>query len=268
MSRIDNLGSGDLADILRRLRRLETATPMNNAAVGRSGMEFYDGGTLTISNGGLVVNGSAQIVGTLNADGTINMSGLFIASGEMRLNGTTIATGDFNIDGPLIVDGNTTFNGTLNINGVTTIAGDTTVTGKFVTNGAVDINGLTKIVGTLNVEGLMNIKGETTLTGDLNVIGAGNIQVGDNMLLLPGVAGGSIRFNTGASVEGTPNGAQLKGPSGTTFVYVSPGQAGITSGLNAFLVTAAGAFINNLPTTTAAPNMHVSEGGLVSRSTA
>ena len=68
MSRIDNLNRGEFADILRRLRTLETASPMNNGAVGRSGFEVYDGGTINISDGHLIVNGTAVLSGSIRLD--------------------------------------------------------------------------------------------------------------------------------------------------------------------------------------------------------
>lgn len=211
MAAIDNLNNDDsLAGLVRRVRRLENGTPQNNAGIGRGGMTVYDGGMITIENGGLRVNGSAEIIGTLNADGTINMSGIFIASGEMQLNGTTIATGDFRIQGPLLVDGNTTFNGELNINGITNITGDTTVTGKLVTDGPVDINGLTKITGDVEVSGKMDVTGDLKVIGDLDITGpatlnndltvaAGKkITLGGLSLENTGTGGGTVNFPNGS----------------------------------------------------------------------
>lgn len=203
MTKIDNLNANEADKIWQAIRELRYQTNLNSSAIGRGGMEIYDGGTLTITNGGLVVNGSAQIIGILNADGTINMSGLFIASGTMQLNGTTIATGDFNIDGPLIVDGNTTFNGALNITGVTTIAGDTTVTGKLITNGPVDINGLTSITGDLTVSGTMDIQGAATLNNDLTVSAGRRIILGGLTLENTGTGGGTVNFPNGSVSGGT-----------------------------------------------------------------
>ncbi|MET3349650.1 UNVERIFIED_ORG: hypothetical protein ABID57_001322 [Arthrobacter sp. UYEF1] len=269
MGKIDNLAGDEAAKIWQAIRELTYRTNLNSSAIGRGGMEIYDGGMLTISNGGLSVTGSATVVGTLNADGTINMTGLFIASGEMRLNGTTIATGEFNIDGPLIVDGNTTFNGTLNINGVTTIAGDTTVTGTFNTNGPVNITGL------------------TTLTGDLDVVGAGNIQVGDNMLLLPGVAGGSIQFSSGGGLENTGGVTAVKGAgnaglimntnasifAASSSIDATPTSAKILAGGKSVEATSAGVTVNGIltlvgyPSTTGTANVFMSAGGVIYKST-
>lgn len=75
MGRVNNQNSGSLADLERRIRALETATPMNNAAVGRSGFEVYDGGTIDITSGTLRVNGEAIFTGRLNANGIITLSG-------------------------------------------------------------------------------------------------------------------------------------------------------------------------------------------------
>ena len=248
MAGLDNLGQGNLADMQRRLRALETQAGLNGSSIGALGMRVHSGGVITIENGGLSVTGTATIVGTLNADGTINMDGLFIASGEMRLNGTTIATGDFNIDGPLIVDGNTTFNGTLNIKGVTTIAGDTTVTGKLVTNGPVDINGLTKISGNLEVTGTLDIKGAATLSNNLTVASGKKIIVGGLSLENTGLSGGQVNF-----------------PGGSITASAALGML-----INHATVEIAGTVvkISGLPTTTQPANLHADSSGRLYRSTA
>lgn len=251
MGRIIDLTAGNLGQQQQEIQSLRNSTPLNNSSIGRGGIEIYDGGVLNISNGGLVVNGSAQIIGTLNADGTINMTGLFIASGEMQLNGTVIATGDFNIDGPLIVDGNTTFNGTLGINGVTTITGDTTLTGKFVTNGPVDINGL------------------TTLTGDLVVTGAGKIKAGVTQIN----PDGTISFGTGKRVTPDNGFGYLALESGAASLQLTPANTDYHaqfSGGAYFqgLIHGMGLRLAALPTTTQPANLHIDSSGNVSRSTA
>ncbi|QSZ49416.1 polymer-forming cytoskeletal protein [Arthrobacter sp. D5-1] len=212
MAAIDNLADAMRAiqALVRRVERLENNTNQNRSAIGRGGMSVYDGGMITIENGGLKVTGSAEIIGTLNANGTINMTGIFIASGEMQLNGTTVATGDFHIDGPLMVDGNTTFNGELNITGITNITGDTTVTGKLVTDGPVDINGLTKITGDVEVSGAMDVTGDLTVSGELDITGPATlnsdltvatgkkITLGGLTLENTGNNGGAVNFPNGS----------------------------------------------------------------------
>lgn len=237
MAGLDNLSRGELAGILKRLRALETAAPLQNASIGENGLRIYGGGGITIENGGLYVNGSATVIGTLNADGTINMTGLFIASGEMQLNGSTIATGDFTISGPLLVDGNTTFNGELTINGITNITGDTSVTGTLNVKGPLNVTGITKldgktdiggnttvtgdlsVKGPLDVTGTMDIKGKSTLQNDLDVRNGGSVKVG-GMTLDPSRNGGSIQFLNGAYLISNGGVTSLAG-SGDAYVTLS-----------------------------------------------
>lgn len=251
----------------RQVQTYGTQTPLSSTAVERGSTRWLNGSSVVIE-GLLAVSGTLSVSGTIDVSGTIGVSGTLNASGQINLSGSTGITGPLSVTGTTTIGGNTNITGELNVTGPTTLDGITDIGGNTTVTGTLDVNGPTKITGVLNVEGPMNIKGESTLTGDLNVIGAGNIQIGDNMLLLPGPAGGSVLFSTGATLEGTPNGAQMKGPAGTTYVYVSPGQAGITSGNNAFLTTAAGCFINNLPTTSEPANLHISSSGLLSVSTA
>ncbi|WP_426302779.1 hypothetical protein [Arthrobacter sp. R-11] len=162
MTQTINLNSGNLKDIERRLYALEHASPLNNAAIGRSGLLVYDGGVITIENGGLDVTGTATVSGTLNV------------TGDTRLTGTT------DIWGPLIVTGDT------DLDGVTTITGDTTVTGNF------NVDGPMKTTGTLSVEGL------TTLKADLEVT-TGRIIAG-SITIAPDVLDGVISFDNGARI--------------------------------------------------------------------
>ncbi|MCW3766476.1 autotransporter adhesin family protein [Paenarthrobacter sp. PAE-2] len=222
MVAIDNMADPMRAiqALVRRVERLENNTNQNRSAIGRGGLSVYDGGMITIENGGLRVTGSAEIIGTLNANGTINMTGIFIASGEMQLNGTTVATGEFNIDGPLLVDGNTTFNGELTINGITNITGDTTVTGKLVTDGPVDINGLTNITGDLEVSGTMDINGAATLNNDLTVAEGRKIKLGGLTLENTGTGGGTLNFPNGSVSSSTALGMLLA--SGVAIELAAP----------------------------------------------
>lgn len=221
MGAVDNLaGNEALADLVRRVRRLENGTPLNNSSIGRGGLRIYNGGGITIENGGLSVTGSATISGVLEASGSINMSGTFTATGTVRLSGSTdiwgplTVTGDTDLDGLTTINGDTTVTGQLNVTGNTTIAGDTTVTGDF------NVNGPMKTTGTLDVEGV------TTLKNDLNVTGSGKIKFGD-MTIDPGLLGGSIQFNAGGYLSGTTSGPQLTGPAGNAFVYAYSARAGM-----------------------------------------
>jgi hypothetical protein len=105
MGQVNNQNDADFRRmVLDKIGKLERATPMNNAAIGRGGIEVYDGGEITITNGGLSVTGKATITGILEADGTITF------------------TGNFTQTGP------TVFQGTLSVEGVTTVKNDFNVT--------------------------------------------------------------------------------------------------------------------------------------------
>ncbi|WP_426979235.1 hypothetical protein ACQCSU_08130 [Pseudarthrobacter sp. O4] len=231
MGQINNLNSSDIPDIFRRLRILEMASPLNNAAIGRSGLLVYDGGVITIENGGLNVTGTATISGVLNADGTVTLSG-------------TVA-----ISGPLTVTGAT------HLNGVTDIAGNTTVTGDFTTNGPM------KTTGTLSVEGV------TTLKNDLNVTTGGKIKAG-GLTMDPSVASGALVFSNGAQVFTDASSIQVY--KGTSVVQVENGTAKVQGdGSHWLKVDANGVTIGGLPTTTQPANLYQDPAtGRLYRSTA
>lgn len=142
MAQIDNLNESDFRRlVMDKLEKLGRAAPMNNAAIGRGGIEVYDGGVITITNGGLSVTGTASILGTLQADGTVTFTGTFTQSGETtftgptHFDGATDVTGDFDVDGPM------TTTGTLDVEGVTTLKNDLNVTtGKVQVGSALTID--------------------------------------------------------------------------------------------------------------------------------
>jgi len=225
MAGLDDLSRGELADILRRLRQLETASPLQNASIGSNGLRVYDGGVITIQNGGLNVTGTATITGTLQADGTITFTGTLTQSGP------TTFTGDTKLNGPT------------HINGTTDISGNTTVTGNFTTNGPM------KTTGTLSVEGV------TTLKNDLNVT-TGKINAG-SVTIDPSYLSGSVKFSNGTTVSATPNGAQLV-KSGGGAVTVSSGQADIgVPGGGAVIADGSGVAVNGIPTTSSPANVRI-----------
>lgn len=243
MGQIDNLSQGEFPGIFRRLRALEFATNQNNMAIGRGGLSVYGGGGITIENGGLYVNGSATIIGTLNADGTINMTGVFVATGDVSLNGPTDVTGDFTVTGPT------------ELNGETDIGGNTSVTGDL------------DVEGPLEVTGTMDIKGKSTLQNDLEVKGGGKIKAG-GVTIDPSRFNGGVVFDNGPYVAATPNGAQLAHPSGGAMT-VSSGQADMgVAGGGAVLVNKSGVALTGIPTTTEKSNVYIDASGRLWRSTA
>lgn len=121
MGKFDNLNDSQLPGILRRIRILETASPMNNSAIGRGGIEVYDQGTLNISDGHLIVNGTATFTGTFTQSGPTSFTGTFTQSGPSTFSGTT------NLNGPTHINGATDIKGTLSVEGATSLKADLTV---------------------------------------------------------------------------------------------------------------------------------------------
>lgn len=226
MGALDNLNSSTVQDIFRRLRALETAPAATNTAIGRAGMEVYDGGVITISNGGLDVTGTIEVTGTLQADGIIAFTGTLTQSGP------------------------STFTGTTNLNGPTNIAGNVTATGTFTNNGPTNLNGATKTTGTLSVEGA------TTLKNNLSVTGGGKITAG-GVTIDPSVYSGSVSFSNGTYLAATPNGAQLVQGGGGA-VTVSAGQADVSvAGGGGVIADLSGVSIQGLPTTSSPANLRI-----------
>lgn len=206
MSRQRNVNDGNVADILRRIRRLEKSSNMNHSAIGREGLEVYDGGWIRILNGGLQVIGTATIsgvldvTGTFNASGDNNMTGTNNLSGTNHLTGPTDVAGDFDIiaggifragESWILPDGSADF-------GDLHIAPDGALSaGEFhlFPDGSADF-------GTLGIEadGTLNVR------NDVNVLDGGKIKAG-NLEIEP-ANGGQINF-TGGSLSSGQFGALL-----------------------------------------------------------
>jgi hypothetical protein len=182
MAGLDDLSRGELADILRRLRVLETASPLQNASIGSNGLRVYDGGVITIQNGGLNVTGTATITGTLQADGTITFTGTLTQSGESTFTGPTHFDGPTDVTGNFDVDGPMTTTGTLDVEGVTNLKNDVNVTG----GGKIKAGGLTIDP---SVSG-----------GSIVFSGGGGVQGGPGPTLVKGAGNAGFISDTTAAV--------------------------------------------------------------------
>lgn len=277
MSKQRNLNDGDLPKILSRLERLERQASLAHSAIGREGLEVYDGGWIRILNGGLQVIGTATISGTLDVTGVTNLKGQTSVTGPMEISGTTNITGNTNIMGELVVTGPTT------LDGLTEIGGDTTITG------------------------LLDIKGNTTVDGDFEIIGNGLFKAGETKIepngkatfgdfvidpnsnkLIDSPAGwlfssgpdsiGLSSSNT-SSVNLNATFAELNyGGSSASIVRASNGRIDLNAAktwINGEVEVSGRARLNsiflhlstNLPTVTYPPNLYVHSDGRVFRST-
>lgn len=206
MAKIDDVTRGEFDALLRDVRQMRYATPLNGASIGSGGLRVYGGGVITIENGGLKVTGTAEIIGTLIASGIIDF------------------TGDVTISGPLTVSGATDITGPLTIAGTTDITGNTTVTGDMTVTGPTHLNGDT------DINGLLDITGNTTLTGDMDVIGGGKIKAG-NVHITPNAADGGIEFLSGGAVGANGGAVVVKGSGNTGFIS-NPTTSSIFAGAN------------------------------------
>jgi hypothetical protein len=175
VAKYDNLNdnAAQIRDLFRRIHNLETSSPLNNSAIGRGGIEVYDQGTLNISDGHLIVNGTATFTGTFTQSGPTSFTGTFTQSGPSTFSGTT------NLNGPT------------NISGVTSITGNVTTTGAFKNNGPTELNGSTKTTGTLSVDGA------TTLNNTLTVASGKKITLGGLTLENQSATSGQVQFPGG-----------------------------------------------------------------------
>ena len=198
MARIDNLDKGELRDLLRRVRALEKATPLNNASIGRNGLRVHDGGVITIENGGLKITGTAEVIGQLIGSGVLTWTGETNLEGPTEINGDTDINGDTTVTGPFHVQGDTDITGELDVSGVMTLLANLIVGA----GGKIKVGGMTldpAVSGAGTVGGITALV--TLLLSAPNVVITGNEQV-DGLL---NAAGGVSLTNLPTVTGKTPN---------------------------------------------------------------
>ena len=181
----------EVRSFARRLRTLENATPMNAAAIGRGGIEVYDGGVITIQNGGLLVHG------WIDVDGEIRVAGTLRGTGELVWTGKVTASGQTDLTGP------------------------TKVTGAFT------VDGLTKLLKTLTVEGAGKIQVGTAMTLDPSS-GSGALLFNTGAKLEADGAGARLISGTGPRVYVFPTSVGIQYDPN---FYLQANASGISAGL-------------------------------------
>ena len=96
----DDLGDpwAEIRRLADRVRRLESATPLQNASISRGALRV-------VSAEGLIVEGSSRVSGTLIVSGTFEMDGTQNLTGTLVVSGDTTITGDVTISGDFAVTG-------------------------------------------------------------------------------------------------------------------------------------------------------------------
>lgn len=118
----------ELRDMKDRLRRLETAIPLQNSSVTQGRLRFI-GGQLLIDSGG-----QFAVVGTASVDGSMTVSGTFLLTGSgWRIVGSGSIEGPTTVIGTLKVDGDSRFTGNLSLEGDIALTGNMGIAagGKF-----------------------------------------------------------------------------------------------------------------------------------------
>ena len=166
---IDNLEDHrqEFADIKRRLRELETTSPLGFSSITRGQLRVA-------SPEGLLVEGSARVSGVLDGDGTLHWTGTVKLDGPVSIVGTVTRSGNETATGTTALNGTTDLNGPTTITGQTTVQGDLDVTGGgTIQAGAVEIS---------------PASGGRVTVGDLTLTSDGTAQVGTRFR----IAGGGI----------------------------------------------------------------------------
>lgn len=206
MANINNLNTPNIPKLEQRVRAVESGAPMNNAAVGRSGFEVYDNGTINVSSGNIIGAGTFSWQGSFSQAGNTTFSGSTTLAGPTGVTGSLTVQGATSVTGPFTVTGVTQLNGKTDVGGAFTVTGLTKLQGNTTVSGTFDVTGAMATKGTLSVEGV------TTLKSDLNVT-TGKVKVG-TMTLDPASASGAINFANGAQVASASNVLALYAPGG------------------------------------------------------
>lgn len=147
-------GQQEIQRLGRDIRRVSKAT-LQNGSIGTAGLRFYEGGGITIEDGGTLVGNGG---GVLSWDGTVYFRGPTGVQGNFAVSGTSTLTGAV------------TLNSTLTVGSGQIRAGDVTVTpsgGGRVQVGSMQLDGAS--TGTIRSGGAVTVEGGGTTS--LRVVG-------------------------------------------------------------------------------------------------
>ena len=291
MAKLNDLTGNQVQERKRQVRTYGTKTDLASTVVERGSTHWAEGSNVHI-DGLLGVAGTATVSGTLSVTGTLN------ASGSINLSGSTGITGPLNVTGTTTIGGNTSITGELNVTGPTTLDGILDIGGNTTITGTLAVDGPTTISGTLDIEG------NTTVASDFEIISGGLFKSGVTKIEPTGKATfgsfiidpssprliqapGGWLFSNGAdhmgiagsltsSVNLSSSGAILD-YAGSSTVTARAGAIDLTTAkvwVNGVIETSGfayfrgrGFYMTDLPETPNPPNLHITSGGQVYRST-
>ena len=203
MGKILRRNSDERQTVTRRVRRLETRSPLGNTSV-------TDGQTEFNGEESVAINGSGRVAGVFYVDGRIVIAGTF------DLDGIGMVTGHFTVAGP------STFIGSVRIEGPQEYVGDSTREGDQVVTGKTDH------------------EGDIDLTGDMTVRGGGRVTIdGTTDVVLGKLDNGHAGIDFG-NAEMYSDGEYLAQTAGESTVGVTATFAQVSHAGNGFRATASG----------------------------
>lgn len=171
----DPSGADAIRDLLRRVRRLETASPLGNSSILKGQLRV--GGTAVLlvdSSGGVVVHGQLNGDGTIDWTGPVTWHGLTTVDGDIDVNGTLNVDGPAGINGLFFIRGNTELTGGLTVDGggKITVGAVTIEPGAGGTGGMSSATIIKMVSPMLWATGNLHVDGDTSVNGDETVFGA------------------------------------------------------------------------------------------------
>lgn len=100
----------ELRELKRRIRVLESASPLGYSSISEGALEIR-------SAEGLIVDGSARVDGTLSGSGTFSWTGGMTLAGSQNVTGPTTFTGQLTVNGPWKFVGSGEITGDVSVTG-------------------------------------------------------------------------------------------------------------------------------------------------------
>lgn len=307
MARVVDLTGENVTRQRRKERNFGTKTDLPSTSVERGNTHWTDGSNVNIDGflgvaGTQRVTGLLDVTGTFNGSGTNNLDGTNNLSGDNNLTGPTTISGSLDVTGPTNLDGVLTINGDTSITGLLEVTGDTTISGTLdiegnttvasdfeIISGGLFKSGVTKIEPTgkatfgdvvIDPESIYLIK---TPGGYISGTGGDDITLASSLTSSVSLNNARAELSYGATNKVTTDNTKSELRFGSVFVTARAGAIDLTapatnisgnlkvtgtSDVTGFAYfRGRGFYLTDLPSTANPPNLHITSGGQVYRST-